>query len=109
MFLPKFTLKDLSICSGSIIGKDNIEEFFNYVSKHDNIEDKSIAELAPNYEIAAASLVHMLEARFVSLNPFIQFMFLKLKEEKNAEKREFILETLSKEFHDVARESKKGL
>src|SRR3954462_7487321 len=49
----------------------------------------------------------MLEARFVSLNPFIQFLFLKLKEEKNAEKREFILKTLSKEFHDVAREAKK--
>src|SRR3954466_10286110 len=108
MLLPKFALENLAIGSGSIIEKDNIEEFFNYVSKHEDIEDKSIAELAPNYEIAAASLVHMLEARFVRFNPFIQFLFLKLKEEKNAEKREFILETLSKEFHDVAREAKKG-
>src|SRR3954463_11839415 len=107
MLLPKFALKHLAIGSGSIIGKDNIEEFFNYVSKHEDIEDKSIAELARNYEIVAASLVHMLEARFVSLNPFIQFLFLKLKEEKNAEKREFILETLLKEFNDVAREAKK--
>src|SRR4051812_44122280 len=107
MLLPKFAMKDLAICSGSIIGKDNIKEMFNYVSKHEDIEDKSIAELAPNYEIDAASLVHMLEARFVSLNPFIQFLFLKLKEEKNVEKRELILETLSKEFHDVAREAKK--
>src|SRR3954469_11808082 len=107
MLLPKFTLKDLSIGSGSIIGKDNIAEFFNYVSKHEDIEDKSIAELAPNYEIALASLVHMLEARFVSLNPFMQFLFLKLKEEKSVEKREFILETLSKEFHDVDTEAKR--
>src|SRR4051812_23400801 len=107
MLLPMFALKDLAIGSGSIIGKDNIEEFFNYVSKHEDIEDKYIAELAPNYEIATSSLVHMLEARFVSLNTFIQFLFLKLKEEKNAEKREFILETLSKEFHDVARKAKK--
>lgn len=96
MLLPKFTQKDLAIGSGSIIGKDNIEEFFNYVSKHEDIEDKSIAELTPNYEIALASLVHMLEARFVTLNPFMQFLFLKLKEEKNVEKRVFILETLSK-------------
>src|SRR3954465_13681230 len=103
MFLPKFTLKDLSICSGSIIGKDNIEEFFNYVRKHEDIEDKSIEELAPNYEIASASLVHMLEAMFVILNPMMQSLFLKLKEEKNAEKRDFILKTLLKEFHDVAR------
>ena len=109
ILFPKFALKDLAIGSGSIIGKDNIEEFFNYVSKHEDIEDKYIAELAPNYEIASASLVHMLEARFVSLNSFIQFLFLKLKEEKNAEKREFIHETLSKEFHDVAREAKKVL
>ena len=87
MLIPKFTLKDLPIGSGSIIGKDNIEELFNHVSKHEDIEDKSIAELAPNYEIVAASLVHMLEARFVSLNPFIQFLFLKLKEEKNVEKK----------------------
>src|SRR4051812_12431964 len=49
----------------------------------------------------------MLEARFVSVNPMMQILFLKLKEEKNAEKREFILETLLKEFHDVAREAKK--
>src|SRR3954470_11909593 len=105
MLIPKFTLK--AIGSGSIIGKENIEEFFNHVSKHEDIEDRFLAELAPNYEIDAASLVHMLEARFVSLNPFIQFLFLKLKEEKNAEKREFILETLLKEFHDVAREAKK--
>src|SRR3954466_6230876 len=107
MLLPKFTLKDLPIGSGSIIGKDNIEEFFNHVSKHEDIEDRSIAELAPNYEITAASLVHMLEARFVSLNPMMQIMFLKLKEEKNAEKREFIIETLLKEFHDIAKEAKK--
>ena len=76
MLLPKYTLKDLSIGSGSIIGKDNIEEFFNHVSKHKDIEDKSLAELAPNIEIAAASLVHMLEARFVNLNPIMQQMFL---------------------------------
>src|SRR4051812_41189708 len=106
MLFPKFTLKDLSIGSGSIIGKDNTEEFFNHVSKHVDIEDSSIAELAPNYEIAAASLVHMLEARFVSLNPMMQILFLKLKEEKNAKKREFILETLLKEFHDVSKEAK---
>src|SRR3954465_8994938 len=107
MLLPKFALKYLAIGSGSIIGKDNIEEFFNYVSKHEDIEDKSIVELAPNYEIAAASLVHMLEARFVILNPMMQILFVKLKEEKNVEKREFILETLLKEFHDVAKEAKK--
>ena len=107
MLIPKFILKDLSIGSGSIIGKDTIEEFFNHVSKHEDIKDKSIAELAPNYEIAAASLVHILEAMFVSLNPMMQILFLKLKEEKNAEKREFILETLLKEFHDVAKEAKK--
>src|SRR4051812_41808232 len=107
MLFPKFTLKDLSIGRGSIIGKENIEEFFNHVSKHEDIEDRSIAELVLNYEIAAASLVHMLEARFVSLNPMMQILFLQLKEEKNAEKREFILETLLKEFHDVAKEAKK--
>src|SRR3954470_15973339 len=104
---PKFTLKDLSIGSGSIIGKENIEEFFNHISKHEDIEDRSLAELAPNYGIAAASLVHMLEARFVNLNPMMQIMFLKLKEIKDAEKRDFILETLLKDFNDVAKEAKK--
>src|SRR4051812_47513698 len=49
----------------------------------------------------------MLEARFVSVNPMMQILFLKLKKEKNAEKREFILETLLKEFHDVAKEAQK--
>src|SRR3954468_7254811 len=106
MLIPKFTLKDLSIGSGSIIGKDNIEEFFNHVSKHEDIEDRSLAEHAPNYEIATASLVHMLEARFVNLNPMMQAMFLKLNDIKDTEKRDFILKTLLKEFNDVAREAR---
>src|SRR3954468_3329296 len=107
MLIHKFTLKDLSIGSGSIIGKENTEEFFNHVSKHEDIDDRSIAELSPNYEIAVASLVHMLEARFVNLNPMMQILFLKLKEEGDAKKRHFILETLLKEFNDVAKEAKK--
>jgi hypothetical protein len=78
MLFPKYVLEDLSIGSGSIIGKDNIEEFFNHVSKHKDVEDRSLAELSPSYEFAAAYLVHMLEARFVNLNPFMQQMFLKL-------------------------------
>jgi hypothetical protein len=71
MLIPEYVLKSLSVGSGSIIGKDNIEEFFSYVSKHKDVEDRSLAELAPNYEIDAAYLVHMLEARFVNLNPII--------------------------------------
>src|SRR5215216_5735600 len=105
MLIPKFTLKDLSIGSGSIIGKDNIEEFVNHISKHEDIEDRSLAELAPNYEIAATSLVHRLEAGFVKLNPMMQIMFLKLKEVEDTEKRDFILETLLKEFNNVAKEA----
>ena len=107
MLIPTFTLKDLPIVSGSIIGKDNIEEFFNHVSKHEDTEDRSLVELAPNYEIAAASLVHMLEARFVNLNPIMQVMFLKFKDIEDTEKRDFILETLLKEFNDVAKQYKK--
>ena len=106
MLLPKFTLKDIPIGSGDIIGKDNIGEFFNYVSKHE-IEDRSLAELAPDYETAAASLVCMLEARFVNLNPIIQQMFLNLDNIKDIEKRKFILETLFNEFGDVAIEARK--
>jgi hypothetical protein len=47
-----------------------------------------LAELAPSYEVAFAYLVHMLEARFASLNPFMQYMFLKLHE---IEKESFYL------------------
>jgi hypothetical protein len=107
MLIPKYILKDLSVGSGSIIGKDNIEEFFNHVSKHKDIEDRSLAELAPNYETAAAYLVHMLEARFVNLNLIIQQVFLKLHDVEDTEKRDFILETLLKEFRDVIIEARK--
>jgi hypothetical protein len=72
MLTPEYVLKDLSIGSGSIIGKDNIEEFFNHISKHKDDKDRSLAELAPSYEVAATYLVNMLEARFVNLNPFMQ-------------------------------------
>jgi hypothetical protein len=108
MFFPKYVSEDLS-GSGSIIGKSNIEEFFNHISMHKDVEEKSLAELAPSYEVASAYLIHMLEARFASLNPFMQYMFLKLHDIEDPEKKAFILETLRIEFRDVAIEARKVL
>jgi hypothetical protein len=48
----------------------------------------------------------MLEARFASLNPFMQYMFLKLHDIEVPEKKAFILETLRIEFRDVAIEAR---
>jgi hypothetical protein len=108
MLFPKYVLEDLSVGSGSIIGKSNIEEFFNHISMHKDVEEKSLAEFAPSYEVSSAYLVHMLEARFASLNPFMQHMFLKLHDIEDPEKKAFILETLRREFRDVAIEARKG-
>jgi hypothetical protein len=107
MLFPKYVLEDLSVGSGSIIGKSNIKEFFNHISMHKDVEDRSSAELAPSYEVATAYLVHMLEARFANLNPFMQYMFLKLYDIEDSEKKDFILETLRREFRDVAIEARK--
>jgi hypothetical protein len=74
---------------------------------HKDVEEKSLGELAPSYEVASAYLVHMLEARFASLNPFMQHMFLKLHDIEDPEKKAFILETLCIEFRDVAIEATK--
>jgi hypothetical protein len=74
---------------------------------HKYVEEKSLVELAPSYEVASAYLVHMLEARFASLNPFMQHMFLKLHDIEDPEKKAFILETLRREFRDVAIEARK--
>jgi hypothetical protein len=74
---------------------------------HKDVEDRSLAELAPSYEVAAAYLVHMLEARFVNLNPFMQQMFLKLQDIEDSKKKDFILETLRREFRDVVIEARK--
>jgi hypothetical protein len=76
---------------------------------HKDVEEKSLAELAPSYEVASAYLVYMLEARFASLNPFMQHMFLKLHDIEDPEKKAFILETLRREFRDVAIEARKVL
>jgi hypothetical protein len=107
MLIPKYVLEDLSVGSGSIIGKSNIEEFFNHISMYKEVEGKSLVELAPSYEVASAHLVHMLEARFASLNLFMQYMFLKLHEIEDPEKKAFILETLRIEFRDVTIEARK--
>jgi hypothetical protein len=107
MLFPKYALEDLTVGSGSIIGKGNIEEFFNHVSMHKDVEDRSLVELAPSYEVATAYLFHMLEARFVNLNPFMQQMFLKLHDIKDSEKKDFVLETLRREFRDVVIEARK--
>jgi hypothetical protein len=72
-----------------------------------DVEEKSLVELAPSYEVASAYLVHMLEARFASLNPFMQHMFLKLYDIEDPGKKAFILETLRREFRDVAIEDRK--
>jgi hypothetical protein len=108
MLFPKYVLEDLSVGSGSIIGKDNIEEFFNHISMHKEVEKKSLVELAPSYEVASAYLLHMLEARFANLNPFLQYMFLKLHDIEDPEKKAFILETLRIEFRNVAIEARKA-
>jgi hypothetical protein len=76
---------------------------------HKDVEEKSLAELAPSYEVASSYLVHILEARFASLNPFMQHMFLKLHDIEDPEKKAFILETLHIEFRDVAIEARKVL
>jgi hypothetical protein len=76
---------------------------------HKDVEKKSLAELAPSYEVASAYLVYILEARFASLNPFMQHMFLKLHKIEDPEKKAFILETLRIEFRDVAIEARKVL
>jgi hypothetical protein len=73
---------------------------------HKDVEEKSLAELAPSYEVASAYLVHMLEARFASLNPFMQYMFLKLHDIEDPEKKAFTLENLRIEFRDVAIEAR---
>jgi hypothetical protein len=109
MLFPKYILEDLSVGSGSIIGKSNTEEFFNHISMHKDVEKKSLAELAPSSEVAYAYLIHMLEARFASLNPFMQYMFLKLHDIEDPEKKAFILEALRIEFRDVAIEARKVL
>jgi hypothetical protein len=51
--------------------------------------------------------INMLEARFVNLKPFMQQMFLKLHDIEDFEKKDFILETLHREFRDVAIEARK--
>jgi hypothetical protein len=107
MLFPKYVLEDLSVDSGSIIGKSNIEEFFNPISMHKDVEEKSLAELTPSYEVTSAYLVHILEARFSSLNPFMQHKFLKLHDVEDPEKKAFMLETLRIEFRDVAIEARK--
>jgi hypothetical protein len=74
---------------------------------HKDVEKKSLAELAPSYEVDSAYLVHMLEARFPSFNPFMQHMFLKLHDIEDPKKKAFILKTLRTEFRDVVIEARK--
>jgi hypothetical protein len=102
-------MKDLEVGSGSIIGNRNIEEFFTHISMHKEVEEKSWVELAPSYEVASICLIDMLETKFASLNPHMQYMFLKLHEIEDAEKKAFILETLRLEFKDVVIEARKVL
>jgi hypothetical protein len=106
MFPPKFVMKEISVGSGNIIGKENIEEFFSHVSRLFNLEAKSLVELTYNYETAVAALVQMIEARFVNINPIIQQMFLKLDSMEEGKDKDFVIKTLLNEFYDVAKEAR---
>jgi hypothetical protein len=73
---------------------------------HKDVEENSLPELAPSYEVASAYLIHMLEARFASLNPCMQYMFLKLHDIEDPKNKAFILETLCIEFRDAVIEAR---
>ena len=107
MFPFNFTTKNIPVGRGSIVGRNNIEEFFNHVSTIENFEDRHLVDLAPTYEIAAAHLVRLLETKFVNLNPIIQHMFFTLGDMEEGEKKDFVLETLLREFGGIAREARK--
>jgi hypothetical protein len=109
MLFLKYVLEDLSVGSGSIIGKINVKEFFNHISMHKEVEEKSLVEIASSIEVASAYLIHMLKTRFASLNSFTQYMFLKLHEIEDPEKKAFILEALHLKFKDVVIEARKVL
>ena len=64
MFTPKFSTKDLRVGSGFIIGRNNIEEFFNHVNALRDFNDKPLVKFTHSYESSIASLVAMIEARF---------------------------------------------
>jgi hypothetical protein len=68
-----------------------------------------LVELAPSIEVASTYLIHMLETRFASLNPFTQYMFLKLHKIEDPKKKAFILEALRLKFKDVIIEARKVL
>ena len=107
MFPFNFTVKDIPVGQGSIIGRDNIEEFFTHVSMHEDLKDIPLAKAVPTYEDASVCLVRMMEARFISLNPMIQHMFLTLSDMERGEKRDFVLKVLVREFEDIAKEARK--
>ena len=103
---PEYTLINIQVGSGSVIGESNIEQFLNFVRISNYPEKKSIAEIAPNYETAISSLVQMLEARFVNMHPIMQHMFLALNDMIDDENKFFVLKALHKELRDVANEAK---
>ena len=106
MFPLKFGMKDISVGSGLIIGRSNIEEFLNHVNGLSNFNEKPLVELTNSYETAIASLVGMIEVRSVNLNPILQQMFLKLKDMEDGEDKNFVRKTLLIEFNHVAREAR---
>ena len=107
MSTPKFATKYLKVGKWFIIGRNNIEEFFNHINGLPDFNDKPLVKLTHSCESAIASLVAMIEARFVNLNPIIQQMFFKLKQMEEGKEKDFVLDTLLLEFNDVAVEGRR--
>ena len=94
MFLPKFYMKDISVGSGFIIGRNNVEDFSNHVNGIYDLIEKPLVDLAHNYETTIAYLVGMTKVRFVNFNPILQQIFLKLDSMEKGGDKDFVLRTL---------------
>jgi hypothetical protein len=57
MLIPKFILEDLSVGSGSIIGKSNIEEFFNHTRKNGAAARRALTNVWKSYIIDPSNVV----------------------------------------------------
>jgi hypothetical protein len=96
--------EDLLLCSSYLpLGVPNglylhtIKQFFGAVA----------GEEEDFYKGSLARTIFYFVFVFVNLNPFMQQMFLKLHDIEDSEKKDFILETLRREFRDVAIEARK--
>ena len=96
--------KTFILGQGNVMGKECIQEFFNYVGNL-SLDNAPMLKTTRSYADAISTLVLKLESRFIRTHPTLQRLFFELPVIKNPRAKKLATLVLMNEFDYIIREA----